>query len=115
MHVVALAVQLYQLGLEVGADLGEDRSECFDRFAIKDAVAAFGEKDQMDVHCRGTVSAMSKVLASWNIRPGAREFEEKYKENRRLWRQLLDITWVAERMFIRAGRKTEPAEIDPEQ
>src|SRR6266550_172903 len=25
MHVVALAVQLYQLGLEVGADLGEDR------------------------------------------------------------------------------------------
>src|SRR5437879_5987323 len=62
MHVVALAVQLYQLGLEVGADLGEDSSECFDSLAIKAAVAAFGDKDQMDVHCRSAVSAVSKVL-----------------------------------------------------
>src|SRR5436853_2661285 len=62
MYVVALAVQLYQLGLEVGADLGEDRSECFDSMAIKDAVAAFGDKDQMDVHCRSAMPAVSKVL-----------------------------------------------------
>src|SRR6266699_5090188 len=62
MHVVALAVQLYQLGLEVGADLGEDRSECFDSLAIKAAVAAFGDKDQMDVHCRSAMPAVSKVL-----------------------------------------------------
>jgi len=62
MYVVALAVQLYQLGLEVGADLGEDRSECFDSMAIKDAVAAFGDKDQMNVHCRSAMPAVSKVL-----------------------------------------------------
>src|SRR5437667_12123577 len=55
MHVVMLAVQLYQLGLEVGADLGEDSSECFDSLAIKAAVAAFGDKDQMNVHCRSAV------------------------------------------------------------
>src|SRR5438552_18815542 len=61
MHVVALAVQLYQLGLEVGADLGEDSSECFDSLAIKDAVAAFGDKDQMDVHCRSAMPDVSKV------------------------------------------------------
>src|SRR6266480_7245288 len=62
MHVVALAVQLDQLGLEVGADLGEDSSECFDSLAIKAAVAAFGDKDQMDVHCRSAMPAVSKVL-----------------------------------------------------
>ncbi len=62
MHVVALAVQLYQLGLEVGADLGEDSSECFDSLAIKAAVAAFGDKDQMNVHCRSAVSAVPEVL-----------------------------------------------------
>src|SRR5205823_1249904 len=62
MHVVALAVQLDQLGLEVGADLGEDSSECFDSLAIKDAVAAFGDKDQMNVHCRSAMSAVPKVL-----------------------------------------------------
>src|SRR5205814_5576992 len=62
MYVVALAVQLYQLGLEVGADLGEDRSECFDSLAIKAAVAAFGDKDQMNVHCRSAVPAVPRVL-----------------------------------------------------
>src|SRR5437762_363645 len=61
MHVVTLAVQLDQLGLEVGADLGEDSSECFDSLAIK-AALAFGDKDQMNVHCRSAVSAVSKVL-----------------------------------------------------
>src|SRR6266513_1699739 len=62
MHVVALAVQLDQLGLEVGADLGEDSSEGFDSLAIKAAVAAFGDKDQMNVHCRSAMPAVSKVL-----------------------------------------------------
>src|SRR5204863_429738 len=62
MHVVALSVQLDQLGLEVGADLGEDSSECFDSLAIKAAVAAFGDKDQMNVHCRSAMPAVSKVL-----------------------------------------------------
>ena len=59
MHVVALAVQL---DLEVGADLGEDSSECFDSLAIKAAVAAFGDKDQMNVHCRSAMPAVPKVL-----------------------------------------------------
>src|SRR5256885_16392730 len=30
--------------------------------AIKDAVAAFGDKDQMNVHCRSAMPAVSKVL-----------------------------------------------------
>ncbi len=39
----------------------------------------------------------------------AREFEEEYKARIfAYWRQLLDITWVSELMFIRAGGKTEP-------
>src|SRR6266513_1964273 len=62
MYVVALAVQLDQLGLEVGADLGEDSSEGFDSLAIKAAVAAFGDKDQMNVHCRSAMSAVPEVL-----------------------------------------------------
>src|SRR6266436_3956805 len=72
MQVVALAVQLYRLGLEVGADLGEDRSECFDSLAIQDAVAAFGNKDQMDVHCRSAMPTVSKVQESPSFRKGRR-------------------------------------------
>src|SRR2546430_17733067 len=49
-------------GLEVGADLGEDSSECFDSLAIKDAVAAFGDKKQKEVDCRRGKPAVSKVL-----------------------------------------------------
>ena len=76
MHVVALAVQLDQLGLEVGADLGEDSSECFDSLAIKAAVAAFGDKDQMDVHCRrqclpclrSLILSMDQIIMkAWNV------------------------------------------------
>ncbi|PYU81728.1 MAG: hypothetical protein DMG51_14360, partial [Acidobacteria bacterium] len=41
---------------------GEDSSECFDSLAIKAAVEAFGDKDQMNVHCRSAMPAVSKVL-----------------------------------------------------
>jgi putative transposase len=63
MYVVALAIHLHQLSLEIRTDLGEDMSQLFDSLAIEDASAVFGHKDQMDMHCENTVSAMSKVLA----------------------------------------------------
>ena len=62
MYVVAFAIQLHQLCLKVAADLGEDMPECPDGFAIQAAPAAFGYEDQMDVHCKDTVSAVSNVL-----------------------------------------------------
>jgi hypothetical protein len=47
--VVALTIQLHQRGIEVCADLGEDRPEPLDSFTIKDAFAVFCDEHQMNV------------------------------------------------------------------
>jgi Protein of unknown function (DUF3443) len=58
LYVVVLAVQLHQLGRKVGADLGEDMPECLDSLAINEASAVFGHEDQMNMHCKHTVSTV---------------------------------------------------------
>lgn len=63
MDVVALAVHLHQLSLEIRTDLGEDMSQLLNSLAVQDATAVFGHEDQMNVHCENAVSAVSKVLA----------------------------------------------------
>jgi hypothetical protein len=62
--MIAFAVQVHQLGLKIDANLGENMSQLLDSVAVEDAAAVFGHKDQMDVHCKNTMSAMSKIIAS---------------------------------------------------
>jgi hypothetical protein len=60
--MVALTIQVDQGGPEVDRDLGEDRSECLDGFAIQAAPAVLAHEDQMDVHRGHTVPTVSKIL-----------------------------------------------------
>jgi hypothetical protein len=60
--MIALTIHLYQRGFKIGAYLGEDMSQMFNSLAVKDATSIFGHEDQMNMHCKNTMSTVSKVL-----------------------------------------------------
>ena len=64
--MIVFAVHLNQLGFEVRTNLGEDMSQCLNRFAVEDAAAVFGHEDQMDVHSKNAMSTVTKVLDIWH-------------------------------------------------
>jgi hypothetical protein len=65
-----ITMQLDQGGPEVDRDLGEDRPERLDGFAIQAAPAVLAHKDQRDVHCGHTVPAVSKILVGLKCASG---------------------------------------------
>lgn len=63
MDVIACAVHLYQLRLEVHAHFGENMPEGSKGLAIEDAAAVFGHEDQMNVQGENAMSTVPQVLA----------------------------------------------------
>lgn len=63
MHMVIFPVHLDQRCFKVLADLGEHCPQSCDGITIKNLAAIFRHKDQMDVHLKNTVPAMSNVIA----------------------------------------------------
>ena len=61
--MVAFTIHFDELGFKVRANLGEYRTQSLYSLTVEDAAAVFGHKDQMDVKCKYTMSAVSKVLA----------------------------------------------------
>jgi hypothetical protein len=60
--MIVLAVHLNQLRFEVGADLGEDRSQSVDGVTVEHVATVFRHKDQVNVHLKNTVPSMSNIV-----------------------------------------------------
>ena len=59
--MVFLTVELHEFGLEVLTDIRKDVAHVLQCFFAKHALAVFSHKDQMDVHVKDTMSAVSDI------------------------------------------------------
>ncbi len=60
--MVVFAITLQQLGMEIGADIGEEGSQSVDGIRIEYFASEFCNKDQVDVHFENAVSAVSNFV-----------------------------------------------------
>lgn len=63
VHMVIFPIHLNQLRLEIHADRGKDTAHIIEYGGSENAAAVFGHKDQMDVHCKNTVSTTTIIVA----------------------------------------------------
>jgi len=64
--VIIFSVHLDQFRVEIGADLGEDRSQMSDGIAIEHFPAVFGDKDQMNMHLEYAVSSVPNIVVIYH-------------------------------------------------
>jgi len=64
--VIIFSVHLDQFRVEIGADLGEDRSQMSDGIAIERFAAVFGDKDQMNMHLEYAVSSVPNIVVIYH-------------------------------------------------
>lgn len=57
--MVMLTIEFHQLRLKVGTDPSEDTSQVFNHFFGKHATTVFGNKDQVNMHLKNAMSALS--------------------------------------------------------
>ncbi len=62
MDVIVLAVELHEFRLEVRADAGKDFAQIVENIDREDISAVFGHEDQMDVHKKNTMPAVSNIV-----------------------------------------------------
>ena len=62
MDMMVLAIHLPQLGFKVGANLGKQQPQAVEGVSVEDPVSILGDKDQVDMQCRNTMSATIKFF-----------------------------------------------------
>jgi hypothetical protein len=60
--MMVFAIHLRQLGFEVGANLGKQQPQAVEGVSVEDPVSILGDKDQVDMQCRNTMSATIKFF-----------------------------------------------------
>jgi len=62
MHMVMFAVELHQFSLKIPTDAGEDIAQVIENRFGEDVLAVFGNKDQMHMHHKNTVSSVANIV-----------------------------------------------------